>query len=270
MAEQGRGPGAQALPERFEEVAERIASSQRLFAVTGAGMSAESGLPTYRGVGGLYEGRTTESGLAIEEALSGDVFAVRPDITWSAIRQIEEACRGAQPNAAHFALAEFETLGLEVIVLTQNVDGLHARAGSTRIVDIHGDLRALLCTRCEHAWTVEDYRVLGEGLPECPICHGLVRPKVVLFNEMLPEDKLLVLHEELYRGFDVVLSIGTTSVFPYIAAPVRMARQVGALSVEINPARSEVSDRVDVRWQRTAGSVLPALRARVAELREGH
>ena len=242
--------------------------ARRLLFVTGAGVSAESGLPTYRGVGGLYEGERTEFGMSIEEALSGPTFAQRPDVTWSAIRQIEERCRGARPNIAHEWIARAHREWAPSVVLTQNVDGFHRVAGSPEIIDIHGDLHDLRCTRCPHAWTVNDYREL-EPVPHCPRCGAVVRPDVVLFEEMLPEAKLLRLREELAAGYDVVFSIGTTSVFAYIAAPVRLAEQFGALSVEINPDRSEVSDAVDVRWTCAAGEGLSALARAVEARREG-
>ena len=132
------------------DVAAHLAQANSVLFITGAGISADSGLPTYRGVGGLYNGEATEEGLHIEEALSGDVFAIRPDITWKYLAQIEANCRGAQPNAAHFAIARLEEIIERVTVFTQNVDGLHRQAGSSDVIEIHGSLHDLQCTECSH------------------------------------------------------------------------------------------------------------------------
>src|ERR1043165_727876 len=130
-----------------ERVAERLAGRKLILFITGAGLSAESGLPTYRGIGGLYSTADTEHGVPIEVALSGPMFRQRPELTWHHIARIEEAVRGAKPSAAHALIARLECEH-EVVVLTQNVDGLHGMAGSTQVIDIHGDCRQLMCTRC--------------------------------------------------------------------------------------------------------------------------
>lgn len=226
--------------------------------VTGAGISADSGLPTYRGVGGLYESDATEEGLPIEVLLSGDTFRRRPATTWKYLGAIERACRGARPNRAHEAIAALEAALPRVVVLTQNIDGLHRAAGSRDVIEIHGDVHRLACTRCGWRAHVPDYAGLDLP-PRCPECAALVRPEVVLFGEMLPTEAITRLEEELRRGFDAVFSIGTTSVFPYIAAPVRMARAWGAGTVEVNPGETEVSGVVDVRLRCGAAAAMDAL-----------
>ena len=226
--------------------------------VTGAGISADSGLPTYRGVGGLYESDATEEGLPIEVLLSGETFRRRPATTWKYLGAIERACRGARPNRAHEAIAALEGALPHVVVLTQNIDGLHRAAGSRDVIEIHGDVHRLACTGCAFRTRVPDYEGL-EMPPRCPACAALVRPEVVLFGEMLPDEAVARLEEELRRGFDAVFSIGTTSVFPYVAAPVRMARAWGAGTVEVNPGETEVSGIVDVRLRCGAASAMDAL-----------
>ena len=126
-----------------------LSRSRSALFVTGAGMSADSGLPTYRGVGGLYDSGTTEEGLPIEVLLSGPLFARRPEWTWKYLAEIERACRGAAPNRGHEVLALLERRLPRCVVLTQNVDGLHRRAGSTEVIEIHGNLHDLSCTACE-------------------------------------------------------------------------------------------------------------------------
>jgi len=226
--------------------------------VTGAGISADSGLPTYRGIGGLYEQEITDEGLPIEVMLSGDMFRRDPSVTWKYIHQIESACRDARPNRAHEAIALLERRIDRVWTLTQNVDGLHRAAGSQRVIDIHGDVHRLVCTRCGHRWRVKNYAGLDIP-PSCPECASLVRPEVVLFGEMLPFDRSKLLQEQLLRGFDAVFSIGTTSVFPYIAEPILDARRRGVLTVEINPSGSEVSHIVDYRLRAGAAEMMDAL-----------
>lgn len=232
--------------------------ADRILVISGAGMSADSGLPTYRGVGGIYDNAGTEDGIPIERALSGEMLRVRPDICWKYIAQIERACRGAQPNEGHLALATLERSGREVWVLTQNVDGLHQEAGSRRVIPIHGDVHELQCTSCAYGVRVSDYSAL-QIPPRCPECGHLVRPRVVLFGEMLPYGAMHQLQTQLELGFDMVLSIGTTSVFPYIQAPVVQAASLGARSVEINMSDTEVSGCVDMCIRQRASTVLQEL-----------
>ena len=252
-------------PAAVAAAARILAKSESVLFVTGAGISAESGLPTYRGVGGLYDAGDTEEGLPIEVLLSGDTLLSRPDRTWKYLGAIERACRGARPNAAHEAIAKLERERPRVVVLTQNVDGLHRAAGSRNVIEIHGDVHDLTCTRCPWQERVGDYEGL-EVPPRCPRCSAPVRPAVVLFGEMLPRAAVERLEEELRLGFDAVFSVGTTSVFPYVAAPVLMARARGAWTVEVNPGETEVSHVVDVRLRCGAAAALAAVLAALQQV----
>jgi NAD-dependent deacetylase len=195
--------------------------------------------------------------MPIEVALSGTVFAKRPEVTWHYIARLEEAVRRAKPNRAHQIIAELEAKH-EVVVLTQNVDGFHRAAGSTRVIDIHGDCHQLACTRCEHREVREDYSGMPIP-PSCPKCGSVVRPEIVLFEELLAPDKLRELSRELARGFDAYFTIGTTSVFPYIAEPIVDAARSGKLSIEINPEPTEVSEIVDIALRTGAVRALRAI-----------
>lgn len=248
--------------QQVEQVREYLGSARRILCITGAGISADSGLPTYRGIGGLYSDGPTEDGIPIEEAISGAMLRHRPDITWKYLSQIECVCRGAGYNDAHAALAALQEYR-DVCVLTQNIDGFHRAAGSRNVIEIHGCFGDLECMGCRCSKAVADYAELALP-PRCAGCGEILRPKVVLFGEMLPEDALEHYYAELGRGFDLVISIGTTSVFPYIAAPVIEASRKGVPTVEINPGDSEVSQLVDVRIRERAAVILPAL---VASLR---
>lgn len=254
----------------IDAVAEQLAPLEDLLFITGAGISVDSGLPTYRGVGGLYDGVETDDGLAIEVVLSGPYFRAHPERSWKYLREIGNACNGAQPNAAHRRIAELERGRKRVVTLTQNVDGLHVAAGSNNVIAIHGDANALRCTVC--AWTlrVSDYaeldrRFADQPIPRCPDCGEVVRPDVVLFEEMLPVAALDRLQHELRRGFDAVISIGTSALFPYIIAPVLEARRQCKLTVEINPGTSEVSDIVDFHIRLGAAEAMDSLAARLLE-----
>ncbi len=243
------------VEQQLDAVAALFADAQRILFITGAGISADSGLPTYRGIGGLYHERLTEHGLTIEEALSGHMMARRPEITWKYIAEIEHTCRDARPNDAHRAIAALEREKPGAWVLTQNVDGLHRAAGSRHLIEIHGTVHHLRCTECPHRRDVPDF----DGLtlpPACPLCGGVLRPDIVLFGEMLPTPAVDRLEAVLVAGVDLVVSIGTTSVFPYIAGPVWWAREAGVPSVEINPGDTEVSHLVDHRLRITAAMAM--------------
>ncbi len=228
----------------YRDIALRLRHARRALFITGAGLSADSGLPTYRGLGGLYEDAFTDEGYSIEEALSGEMMAARPEVTWKYLLEIERNCRGARPNLAHEVIAGLERIVPEVLVYTQNVDGLHTTAGSSEIIEIHGNLRDLHCTHCRFATRVETYAGLGDP-PLCPKCLAPVRPAVVLFGEALPEAAVARLEAAFAEDFDIVFSIGTSSLFPYIVQPVLWAQASGAATVEINPAETVLSAHVD-------------------------
>ena len=123
--------------ESIRQLAIRMKEANRVLFITGAGLSADSGLPTYRGVGGLYNQECDEEGLPIEALLSGPMLQARPEVCWRYIAQIETACRGAEPNVGHHFMAWLERQREDVVVLTQNVDGLHRAAGTQQIIEIH-------------------------------------------------------------------------------------------------------------------------------------
>ena len=245
-------------PAIVTRIAETLRRARRLLFITGAGISADSGLPTYRGIGGLYNNQLTEEQFPIETALSGAMLAVNPAITWKYLQQIEETCRGARFNDAHAIIAQWQDR-FDVCVLSQNIDGFHRAAGSHNLIEIHGDIHDLLCTSCAYQTSVPDFAGLSMP-PSCPRCQALVRPRVVLFGETLPPGAIAHLYRELDRGFDLVFSIGTTSVFPYIAGPVMQARQLGIPTVEINPADTNITDFVDYKLAAGAAVSLRAIR----------
>lgn len=249
--------------QRIDEVAEHFRKARRVMIITGAGVSAESGLPTYRGVGGLYEEKLTEDHITVEEALSPRTLIKRPHITWKYLRQIEEACRKASFNRAHEIITLLQQKVMHLCVLTQNIDSFHTKAGTKNVIEIHGNLHQLRCTRCDWTELVDNYEHLSEEVPHCKKCHGLMRPNVVLFGEMLDIDKVNLLRFENTRGFDLVISIGTSSVFPYIYEPVLMALGHGKPTYEVNPHPTQISDSVTHAFRCSASAFLEALLAKV-------
>lgn len=244
--------------ETIDQIADLLAESHSLLFITGAGISVNSGLPSYRDHRGLYTVDAVDDGMPIERVLSGDILCDHPELTWKYLARMERACRGVQHNRAHEVIAEMERHFDRVWTLTQNVDGLHRAAGTRNLIEIHGDLHRLRCMRCLHRQTVADYSGLTFP-PRCPKCPGLLRPDIVLFGEPLSLERLMMLCTELDNGFDLVFSIGTSSVFSYAAEPVQMAAQFGRPTIEINPGISEVSDLVDIKLSMRAAPALDAI-----------
>lgn len=249
-----------ALERHLDEAARVIRQASSLLVMTGSGLSAESGLPTYRGVGGLYEHSDTEDGMPIEVALSGSMLYQRPDIIRRYLNEIAHACRGAAPSEAHRVIAGFERRIARTWVLTQNVDGLHLAAGSRNVIEIHGNIHRLRCPRCETRVPVDESERWD---PPCPECGTAMRPDVVLFEELLPKAALERYQRELAHGFDAIVVVGTTATFPYISGPVYQAAREGVPTIEINPGESEVSHCVAIRLATTAGLAFDGLRRRL-------
>lgn len=242
----------------ISRIAGLLKESKSILFITGAGISADSGLPTYRGIGGLYNDRLTEDGIPVEAALAGETLRTSPEITWKYLLQIEENCRKASFNRAHEVIAQMEKCFERVWVLTQNIDGFHQEAGSSKVIDIHGDLHKIACMKCNWRKEVADYGGM-EIPPRCPECASVVRPEVVFFGEMLPEDKLAVLKRQLEQGFDIYFSVGTSSVFPYISRPIIAANYLGRPTVEINPEETEISGLAGIKLHMRAAEALGAI-----------
>jgi len=234
--------------ETFSGTAIERLQSGRVLALTGAGVSAESGLATFRGPDGLWEGRDPTE-LATPEAFKRD-----PKTVWRFYTERREAAAAALPNPGHRALATLEAaLDDRFLLATQNVDGLHERAGNQRIVRLHGSLWQLRCTRCG-----DEYEDLDLAASHRCACGGRRRPGVVWFGEPLPEEAF-ERAADAAAAADIVLVAGTSSmVYPAAGLP-EIARRAGAWTVEINPDHTALSDRVDERIATTSGTALPAL-----------
>ncbi len=224
--------------------------------ITGAGVSAESGVPTYRGKGGLYE---EDEGKI--DALTGTTLLSDPDRTWRAVGDLARHATGARPNAAHLAIAEIEKKVERFVLLTQNVDGLHEAAGSRNVIDIHGSITRTRCMGCGADGELgrEELEAI-HAAPRCRHCGATLRPAAVLFGEFLPEEKVERMRcEFLDNPPALVLVVGTSALFPYIVEPVLAARRAQRLTVEVNPAPTVLSSVVAWFLQGGAAAIVPEI-----------
>jgi NAD-dependent deacetylase len=237
------------MKEELASVRRQLAAASRITVVTGAGVSAASGVPTFRGPGGLWRNRQATQ-LATPEAFRHD-----PVLVWEWYAWRRSVIAGCEPNAAHHAIARWsQSPGFTLV--TQNVDGLHERAGTRHVVRYHGSIWWLRCTVECGAPDWEDLRVPLDPLPpRCPSCGALARPAVVWFGEPIPPDAARAAHAA--TACDVFLSIGTSSVVYPAAGLIDEARSHGAFTVEINPSTTEAE--VDVAIPMPAEEALPLL-----------
>ena len=222
--------------------------------MTGAGVSAESGIPTFRDAQtGLWSKFRAED-LATPEAFQRD-----PETVWTWYRHRAEQAATVEPNPGHFALAQLEQRVEHFTLITQNVDGLHRRAGSQRVLELHGDISRAICHITRRPVT-EKYLVETAGSPPPSPHHpaGLCRPDVVWFGEMLP-DGVLDQAFEASQQCDVFLSIGTSSVVEPAASLAVAAHRAGAFLIEINPGETPLSSLADAVLAGPSGTVLPRL-----------
>lgn len=236
--------------EPTAELLARIRGRGPILVLTGAGVSAESGLATFRGPGGLWEGRDPT------ELASPRAFARDPETVWRFYGWRREQAARARPNAAHLALAALERTRGGVTLVTQNVDGLHERAGSRDVVRLHGTLWRLRCA--DDGRESEDLRSRIDPSPPRCDCGALLRPAVVWFGEPLPGEAL-ARAERAAREAEVVLVVGTSSfVYPAAALP-RIARASGAYVAEINPEPTAFSSEAHERLRGPAGELVPRI-----------
>ena len=257
-----------------------LAAARRVVVFTGAGISAESGVPTFRGAGGLWQKYRPE------QLATPDAFARDPALVWEWYRWRRGLVAQCAPNAAHRALAEWMRRRDGVTLVTQNVDDLHERAGTPELIKLHGSLFLDRCSRCSYATAgdrgTEPERSEGEvgarsrkrsrptagqgdgtdtpaaGLPKCPDCAALLRPGVVWFGEMLPPEELAAAFGAAARA-DACLVIGTSGAVYPAAGIVHAAREAGATVIVVDPGDTEYDTLADIRLTGPAGELVPPL-----------
>jgi NAD-dependent deacetylase len=242
-------------------LAERLNSSRHVMVLTGAGVSAESGVPTFRDAQTGLWSRFRPEQLATVEA-----FVADPDTVWAWYEWRRDLVEQVAPNAGHLALAELESLVPAMTLVTQNVDGLHRLAGSRKIIEFHGNLFDNHCLEC--ARPAPNVPRPCPKPPRCLACGGLVRPGVVWFGEAIPA---LSLERAVQAAdsCDLFMSIGTSALVHPAAGLAARARSAGAALVEINPEPTELARFADFAIQAPSGHVLPALRQALTECHRG-
>lgn len=236
------------------QVRQRLAAAQKVFVLTGAGVSAESGVPTFRGPGGHWRS------FRADDLASPEGFARDPALVWEWYNERRRNLLAVRPNPGHLSLVALERRAPAFLLATQNVDGLHQEAGSRRVETIHGDIWATRCLACGDERR-ERGRVFDTLPPRCGLCGGMLRPAVVWFGEMLPEAPLRRIDAFLHAAppVDVALAVGTTALFAYIQRWALLCQAQGALLVEVNPEETALSPHADLCLRGPSGEILPRL-----------
>jgi NAD-dependent deacetylase len=236
--------------ESIENAAALLAEAEAICVLTGAGISAESGIRTFRDAGGFWEEH------AVEDVATPEGFARDPALVWRFYNARRKAAHAALPNTAHQALARLEAHADSVTILTQNIDGLHQRAGSRHVVELHGSIWKVRCTDCGEVWS--DFPVELLFPPRCLSCEGLLRPHVVWFGEMLDSD-VLAAAEQAAEHCDLFLVIGTSAIVQPAASYPFLASRRGVPVIEVNKETTPVTAIAAVSLLGKAGEILPRL-----------
>jgi NAD-dependent deacetylase len=237
------------MSEISKELIERLKTAKKVVVSTGAGGSAESGVPTFRGKDGIWKK------MRPEELATVDGFMENPELVWEWYQYRRELMNEVKPNPGHYAIVDFEKLFSKFSLVTQNIDGLHARAGSSHILELHGNITKNKCFKCNRPYY--DEINLEGGLPHCG-CGGMIRPDVVWFGEMLPQETL----REAFKASEeaeVFFSVGTSAVVQPAASLPYMARRSGAYVVEVNIESTPLTEVASLFLQGKSGDILPRI-----------
>ena len=240
----------------IERAAGLLEGARHAVALTGAGMSTRSGIPDFRSPGsGIWE--------QVDPLEVASIFAFRrkPETFFDWIRPMARQLLTAQPNSAHLALAQLEAVGLIQAVITQNIDGLHQKAGSQRVLEVHGHLREATCIRCYRTFATEQFAqafLADGGVPHCPVCGNVLKPNVILYGEQLPAAVMREAQRHTQQC-DVMLVAGSSlEVVPACDLP-RQARQRGARLILVNLQPTYMDDQADVTLYADVTDVLPQI-----------
>ncbi len=232
------------------EFLQKLFSAKKIVFFTGAGISAESGISTFRGKDGIW------NKMKPEELANFDAFMRNPDLVWEWYQHRRDIVHKAQPNAGHIAIAELEKY-FDVTVVTQNIDNLHHRAGSKKIFELHGNIERNYCVECHTFYNSFDIEATRSA-PKCKNCRGLVRPDVVWFGETLPEDQFGG-GEKAAEWSDICFVVGTSAVvYPAAYIPIT-AKRAGSYIVEVNIEPTDLTQFADYSIFGKAGDILPKI-----------
>lgn len=234
-----------------EKLIQTLKLAKSVVVFTGAGISAESGVPTFRGEDGLWKK------FKPEELANFDAFMRNPELVWEWYKYRKQIIHNIQPNPGHFAIVELEKLFVNFAVVTQNVDNLHREAGSKTVYELHGNIMRNYCIDCLTEYS-DELIFSSSQVPRCNACRGMVRPGVVWFGELLPQDQWDAA-EKASSSADVFISVGTSGiVYPAASLPY-IAKHHGAFIVEVNPEPTPITDIADKYLKGKSGEILPVL-----------
>jgi NAD-dependent deacetylase len=233
-----------------EAAADILIESRATIALTGAGISVESGIPDFRSVKGLW------SRYDPAEYATISAFRADPEKVWEMLREMDAIVGQARPNKAHLALGELEALGLMKCVITQNIDNLHQAGGSRDVIEYHGNASTLSCLWCGKKYAADEMR--GEMLPRC-VCQKILKPDVIFFGEAIPEEAMRRSFE-LASSAQALMIIGTSAVVSPVNTIPSIAKRNGAKIIEVNKERTHLTDSLtDIFLQGNAGDIMPRL-----------
>jgi NAD-dependent deacetylase len=237
------------MSDLIKKSAKDLASAKHVAALTGAGISVESGIPPFRGKGGIWEKYDPMEYAHI------DAFLKDPTKVWNVlIKEMKELVDTAMPNNAHLGLARLEEVGILKTIITQNVDGLHQKAGNTDVIEFHGNFAWQKCMACDRR--VETIKVSMSQIPPRCECGGILRPECIFFGEMIPANHLFRSREVASRC-DIMLVVGTSAIVQPAAFMPVISKQSGAKIIEINPEKTPLTDEIsDYLIMGEAGTVM--------------
>ncbi len=236
--------------ELSDKLLKRLEKAYSVAVLTGAGISAASGVPTFRGKDGIWKK------FKPEELANYNAFVKNPKLVWEWYEWRRSLIKNVRPNPAHYALVDLENMYKDFAVITQNVDNLHSLAGSNKVIELHGNIMRNKCIECDKPF--EGDFDPGKEIPKCPACKGMIRPDVVWFGENLPENQISAA-QELAMRCEVFFSIGTSSLVEPAASLPYMAKGNGAYLVEINIEETPLTGSVNEFFQGSADKILPEL-----------
>jgi NAD-dependent deacetylase len=246
------------MEHTIQQVAEKIAAAEKVVALTGAGISVDSGIPDFRSAAGLW------SKYDPMEYGTIDAFLSNPVKVWTMMRELGDMVGNAKPNAGHKGLAELEKQGKLSSIVTQNVDGLHQAAGNSTVIEFHGNGRKLVCLKCRRKFDRGDIGM--DSFPPMCACLNVLKPDVIFFGEMIPMDALMHAQSEA-ENCDVMLVVGTSAQVVPAADLPHVAKSKGACIIEINPEPTPLTTLIsDIAIHESATTAMPAIAKAVGKL----